>query len=72
MGNKIKVSLPENIITKLVELPEQGMGYQIVDILLANGHELKNKLVFNSSVLELEENEFINVKDIVSIQIHKK
>ena len=72
MGNKIKISLPENIITKLVELPEQGMGYQIVDILLTNGHELKNKLVFNSSVLELEENELINLKDIVSIQIHKK
>lgn len=70
MGNKI--SLPDNIINKLVKLPEQGMGYQIVDILFANGHSLKKKLVFNSSVLELEENELINVNDIVSIQIHKK
>jgi hypothetical protein len=72
MENKIKVTLPDNLIDKLIELPEQGMGYQIVDLLLVNGQELKNKFVFNSSVLELEENEMINVKDIVSISIHKK
>lgn len=72
MGNKIKITLPDNLIAKLMELPEQGMGYQIVDIILANGQELNNKFVFNSSILELEENEILNIKDIVSIAIHKK
>lgn len=72
MGNKIKITLPDNLIAKLMKLPEQGMGYQIVDIILANGQELNNKFVFNSSILELEENEILNIKDIVSIAIHRK
>lgn len=71
MENKVKILLPENIISELIKLPEQGMGYQLVDILLADGRELKNKFVFNSSILELEKNEKFNTKDIVSIQIHK-
>ncbi len=71
MGSKTRISLPENFITKLVKLPEQGMGYQLVDVKLKNGKVLKNKFVYNCSILELDENEFINKEDIISIQIHK-
>lgn len=69
MASKKRIALPERLIEKLIALPEQGLGYQIVDIKLMNGKELKNKFVFNSSILELEENETLNVEDIVSIKI---
>ena len=47
------------------------MGYHIVDIILANGEELKNKFVFNSSILELEKQEVFDINDIVTIKIHE-
>lgn len=71
MENKVHVLLPENLIATIVKLPEQGMGYHIVDIILANGEELKNKFVFNSSILELEKQEVFDINDIVTIKIHE-
>ncbi len=71
MENKVHVLLPKNLIAIIVKLPEQGMGYHIVDIILANGEELKNKFVFNSSILELEKQEVFDINDIVTIKIHE-
>jgi len=46
MGNSIKkrIKLKEEHIKYLLELPESGMGYQIVDITLKNGQQLKKRI----------------------------
>ena len=67
MVNTKKLKLTQNLIDKLSSLPENGMGYQIVDIKLNNGQILENRIVFNCTFLKLEENENLeneNIKDI--------
>ncbi len=53
---------------QLQALPESGMGYQRVDIVMADGRELKDALVFNAEEVELPE-EFLQV-DISDIRLH--
>jgi len=72
MENKVRVTLPDKFIAQLVQMPETGMGYQIVDIVLTNGKVLKNIIIFNSSILEIEKEETFNIEDIVIIKIHKE
>jgi len=55
----------------LAALPEQGMGYQLVDIELNNGHELKNRIILNSTYLQLHDDETIDADDIKTIKLHK-
>lgn len=69
MENKLK--LKEEYIDYLSNQPEQGMGYQIVDITLKNGQVLNERIVLNSSYLKLNESEKINLDDIVKIEIKK-
>ena len=38
---------------RLLQLPESGMGYQRVDLRLADGRELKNVIAFNAEEVEL-------------------
>ncbi len=68
MENKLK--LKDDQINYLSSLPEQGMGYQIVDIVLKNGLILQNRIVLNSSLLIINNNENINVDDIDKISLH--
>ena len=72
MENKTKVKLTEQQINLLSKLPEQGMGYQIVDIKMKNGKILQEKVVFNSTYLQLDINEKIDTNNIDSIEIHRK
>lgn len=64
-----KVQLTDDQINYLSELPEQGMGYQIVDIFLTNGKILKKRVVVNSTYLKLENNENITTADITKIEL---
>lgn len=58
--------------TQLLEqLPEQGMGYQLVDIVLEDGTVLKCRTVMNSEDLVVNENETIRPVEIRSITIAK-
>ena len=50
---KQRVKLLDHQSKILVSLPEQGMGYQIVDIELSNGRILKNLFVIDSTILSL-------------------
>lgn len=70
MENKLK--LPDIYIKKLANLPESGMGYQIIIIELKNGLELKDRIVLNSTFLKLDEGECININDIKEIELQKK
>ena len=66
-NNSIK--LPESLINKLINLPESGMGYQIVNVILRNGKVLKKHKVLNSEIRMLEENELIQAIDIANIEL---
>ncbi len=69
---KHKIKLLDNQSQELELLPEQGMGYQIVDIELNNGQRLEKLIVIDSTYLILEEeNELIDPNDILSIKLHK-
>ncbi len=48
----------------LIKLPENGMGYQLVKVVLKNGKILRNHKVLNCSMLLLEKNESLNTEDI--------
>ena len=72
MENKSQLKLSNKFSNYLVDLPEQGMGFQIVDIELKNGNLLKDRVILNSMYLKLIENEIIENKDIKSIRIKTK
>jgi hypothetical protein len=61
----------DNFISILVNLPESGMGYQIVRVILKSGQVLHKHKVLNSEILMLEENDNINVKDIDKIELEQ-
>ena len=65
------IILNEKQIQILENLPEQGMGYQIVDLTLKNGQILKERIVLNSTYLKIDRSEKINVDDIVKIELKK-
>ena len=66
------LKLPDIFINMLINLPENGMGYQIVKVILKSGKVLHQQKVINSEILMLEENENISVKDIDKIELEKK
>lgn len=66
-----KLQLNQNQIDFLSHLPEQGMGYQIVDLTLKNGEVLKKKIVLNCSLLQLDEQEQLVADDIDKIELHR-
>jgi hypothetical protein len=61
------LKLSDAFISILLNLPETGMGYQVVKVILKNGRVLHWQKVINSSLLILEENENITEKDIDEI-----
>lgn len=66
------LKLSDSFINILVNLPENGMGYQIVKVILKNGKTLNHHKVINSSLLMLEENENITEKDIEKIELESR
>lgn len=63
------IKLPDSFIDFLINLPENGMGYQIVKVILRNGKVLHQQKVLNSELLILEENELIQANDIKNIEL---
>lgn len=66
-----KLQLNQDHIEFLSHLPEQGMGYQIVDLTLKNGEVLKKKIVMNCTLLQLDEQEQLDADDIDKIELHR-
>ena len=66
------LKLSDSFTNILVDLPETGMGYQIVKVILRSGKILHQHKVLNSEFLMLEENENIAVKDIDKIELENK
>ena len=69
----MRIKLNKKWIEYLLSIPESGMGYQIVDIILKNGQVLNQVNVFNAEELELP-NEYkdLQVEDIKNITPHQK
>lgn len=63
------IKLPESFVNKLVNLPESGMGYQLVKIILRSGKVLHQQKVINSEYLLLEGNQDLVVIDIKNIDL---
>jgi len=72
MGNKFRLKLSKKYSEYLESLPEHGMGYQLVDIELNNGLKLINRIVINSSLLELNNKEEFRNLDIKELIIKLK
>jgi hypothetical protein len=68
---KHKLLLPDKFINQLIALPETGMGYQLVKVVLKNGLILSKHKVFNSSLLQLEADEDILQNEIERIELEK-
>ncbi len=64
-----KLQIPEKFVHQLVNLPESGMGYQLVKVFLSNGKILRKHKIVNSSVLLLEPNENISSLQIEKIEL---
>ncbi|OGL43489.1 MAG: hypothetical protein A2W05_09025 [Candidatus Schekmanbacteria bacterium RBG_16_38_10] len=71
-STKKRIQLKEDHIKYLSELPESGMGYQIVDITLKNGQQLNKRVVLNSQFLLLENSENIDPDFIEKVDLGKK
>jgi hypothetical protein len=63
------IQLPVKFTKQLTKLPETGMGYQLVKIILKNGVILNDHKVLNSSLLVLEKDENVKNEEIVSIEL---
>lgn len=66
------LKLSDRLITVLINLPESGMGYQLVKVVLKSGKVLHQHKVINSELLMLEENEHITEKDIAKIELENR
>ncbi len=64
-----RIELPEKFVEQLIQLPESGMGYQKVSITLKSGEQLHNYLVFNCSLLQLQEGDTFTIEDIATIAL---
>jgi len=72
MANSKKLELQKAHVQHLSELPESGMGYQIVDVTFKDGQKLRNRIVVNSQFLLVEDNENIDPLLIEEIELKKK
>lgn len=65
------LALSSRWIRYLRSQPESGMGYQVVDIVLANSEILESLIVVNGELVELP-NDHLDVEneDIERVRIH--
>ena len=66
------LKLSDSFINLLIQLPENGMGYQNVKVFLKSGKILHQQKVLNAEILMLEENEMITLKDIEKIELENR
>lgn len=49
----MRIKLDKRWTDQLLKWPETGMGYQRVDVTMADGRQLKNAVVLNAELLEV-------------------
>ena len=66
----MRLYLTERWTNHLCSLPESGMGYQVVNVFLRNGREVRDIIVFNGREVEWPEEQLpIEPDDIVDIRM---
>ena len=63
----MRVHLDEKWSDTLCGFPENGMGYQRVDVLLRNGRAVRDVLVFNAEEMEWPDDRPIRSGDIAEM-----
>ena len=66
----MELKLSDRLIKKLQDLPESGMGYQVVNFKLKDGTILKNITVLNSSIVVVDKT--LNISNIIDVELVKK
>jgi hypothetical protein len=64
----VRVKLDPCWTKRLLELPESGMGYQRVDVRLADGREFRDLLVFNAEEIEVPGE--LAAAEIADVRLH--
>jgi hypothetical protein len=66
----MQIELRKNIVNRLLGLPETGMGYQVVDLVLADGRIVPDVKIFNCEIANLPES-FRNVSpsDVTDVRL---
>ncbi len=54
MAMKRTVKLGEQLVELLAQLPEDGMGYQFVDVVLKDGRVIKGQVILDGSFWDTE------------------
>ena len=49
---RVRLHLNERWVDHLCGLPETGMGYQVVDVVLRNGEQFRDIVVYNAEEME--------------------
>ena len=63
----MRVQLDEKWSATLCGFPENGMGYQRVDVLLRSGRKVKDVLVFNAEEMEWPDDRRIQSDEIAEM-----
>ena len=63
------IEIPEKFAAELARLPESGRFIHKVKVGLASGEVLTNRVVFNTTVLHLEEGEDFAPEEITHIEL---
>ena len=66
------LKLTDSFTNMLINLPENGMGYQIVKVILKSGKILHQHKVINSEILMLDDNDNVSLTDIQKIELESK
>lgn len=64
---KSEIKLPETLQKELETIPETGMGYHLINVILKNGRIVRDLVVMNSSILLMDSENELNVDDIEDI-----
>ncbi len=65
----MNVDLDEDWQKKLAKMPETGMGYQLVDVVLRGGRVLRELMVFNGQACQTDES--FRSADVVDVRLHR-
>jgi hypothetical protein len=63
------IEIPEKFTQQLAKLPESGTFIHKVKVALASGKVLTNRVVFNKTILHLEEGEDIMPDEITHMEL---
>jgi hypothetical protein len=62
------LQLKSKIVDRLLALPESGMGYQVVDLVLADGRIIPNVTILNGEIATLPDSLHISSSEIADVR----